>query len=249
MKFDWTTFALEIINFLVLIWILQRFLYKPVMNAIAKRKAAIEQTLADARMVEATALTLKQQYENRMADWEAERAKAKAQLANEIEVDRVRLKSALHASLEQEREKDRALEQRRTMELRQRQEEGALIEGGRFAARLLSRVASAELEETIRGLLIEDLPHLGDGELQSLRLACQAADAKVKITSRYALGEEQRSSLAQALGRLAAKAVVCEFGQDPELIAGLRISVGPWVLGCNLQDELKFFTETHHAAS
>ena len=249
MAFDWTTFALEIINFLVLVWILQRFLYKPVMNAIAQRKAAIEKTLADARTVEATALTLKQQYENRMADWEAEKAKAKAQLASELEVDRVRLKSELHASLEQERERDRALEQRRTMELRQRQEEGALIEGGRFTARLLSRVASAALEETIRGLLIEDLPRLGDGELQSLRLACQAADAKVRITSRYALEEEQRSSLAQALGRLAAKPVFCEFGQDAELIAGLRISVGPWVLGCNLRDELKFFAETHHAAS
>jgi F-type H+-transporting ATPase subunit b len=103
------------------------------------------------------------------------------------------------------------------------------------------------LEERIRGLLIEDLPHLGDSELQSLRVACRDADAKIRITSRYPLGEEQRSSLAQALGRVAAKPVACEFAQDPELIAGLRIGVGPWVLRCNLQDELKFFAETHHA--
>ena len=247
MEFDWTTFALEIVNFLVLVWILQRFLYKPVTNAIAERKAAIEKTLADARMVEATAQSLKQQYENRMADWEGEKAKAQAQLTKELEAERVRLKNALHASLEQERERDRALEQRRAMALRHGLEEGALAEGGRFAARLLSRVACAELEEQIRGLLIEDLPHLGDGELQSLRVACQDADAKMRITSRYALGEEQRSSLAQALGRVAAKPVECEFGRDTELIAGLRISIGPWVLRCNLQDELKFFAETHHA--
>lgn len=247
MEFDWTTFALEIVNFLVLVWILQRFLYKPVTNAIAQRRAVIDKTLADARMVDVAAQSLKQQYQNRMADWEDEKAKAKAQLTNELEAERVRLMNALHASLEQEREGKRALEQRRAMELRRRLEEGALAEGGRFAARLLSRVASAELEERIHGLLIEDLPHLADAELQSLRAACQNAEAKLLITSRYALGEEQRSTLAQALGRLGVKPVVCEFGLDPELIAGLRIGIGAWVLRCNLQDELKFFAEAQHA--
>lgn len=246
MEFDSTTFALEIVNFLVLVWILQRFLYKPVTNAIAERKAAIDKTLADARTVEATALSLKQQYQNRMTDWEDERAKAKVQLASELDAERGRLMNALHASVEQEREAKRALEQRRAMELRRRLEEGALAEGGRFAARLLSRVASAELEEKICGLLIEDLPHLGDSELQSLRAACQTADAKLRITSRYALGDAQRSSLAQALGRVAAKPVECEFGLAPELIAGLRIGICAWVLRCNLQDELKFFAEVHH---
>ena len=37
MQIDWTTLVLEIINFLVLVWILKRFLYKPVMEAIAAR--------------------------------------------------------------------------------------------------------------------------------------------------------------------------------------------------------------------
>ena len=31
MAFDWTTFGLEIINFLALLWILKRFLYRPVL--------------------------------------------------------------------------------------------------------------------------------------------------------------------------------------------------------------------------
>ena len=39
MELDWTTFILEIINFLVLVWILHRFLYQPVMNVIAQRRA------------------------------------------------------------------------------------------------------------------------------------------------------------------------------------------------------------------
>ena len=246
MEFDWTTFALEIVNFLVLVWILQRFLYKPVTKAIAERKAAIDKTLADARAVDTAAQSLKQQYQNRMADWEDEKAKAKAQLTNELEAERVRLMNALHASVEQEREGKRALDERHAMELRHRLEQGAWAEGGRFAARLLSRVAGPQLEENICSLLIEDLPHLGDAELESLRAACQDAEAKLLITSRYALAEEQRSSLAQALGRVGLKPAACEFGLDPALIAGLRISLGAWVLRCNLQDELRLFTEAHH---
>ena len=46
MQLDWSTFILEILNFLILVWILKRFLYKPILTMIAERKAAIEQTLA-----------------------------------------------------------------------------------------------------------------------------------------------------------------------------------------------------------
>lgn len=248
MEFDWTTFALEIINFLVLVWILQRFLYKPVTSAIAERKASIEKTLTDAQAVQAEAEALKRQYENRMADWEHEKAQARVQLLQEMDAERTRLMTALHASLEQEREKLRALEQRRAAEIRHRLEESALAEGARFVARLLSRIASPEVEERIRELLLEDLPRLADRELQSLRAACQGGDAKMNITSGYPLAEGQRKTLAQALSRVTGQPVACEFGQDPELMAGFRIGIGPWVLRSNLRDELKFFAETDHAS-
>jgi F-type H+-transporting ATPase subunit b len=247
MEFDWTTFALEIINFLVLVWILQRFLYKPVTSAIAARKAAIEKTLANAQAVETEARSLKRQYESRMAEWGREKAQARTQLQEDLDAERTRMMTALHVSLDQEREKARALETRRAVELRHRLAEAALAEGGRFVARLLSRIASAEVEEKIRALLLEDLPRLADAELRSLRVACQEAGGKIKIASGYPLAAEQRNSLMQALSSLTAQSVSCEFVQDAGLMAGLRIGIGPWVLRCNLRDELKFFAEAPHA--
>lgn len=41
MDFDWTTFILEIINFLILIWILKHFLYRPVLKVISERRSGI----------------------------------------------------------------------------------------------------------------------------------------------------------------------------------------------------------------
>lgn len=248
MELDWTTFGLEIINFLVLVWILQRFLYAPVTSAIAERKAGIERMLADARAVQAEAESVKRQYEERMANWEHENAQARAQLLQEIEAERARLMTVLHASVEQEREKLRALEQRRAAEARHRLEESALAEGGRFVARLLSRIAGPDLEERIRELMLEDLPQVAEREVQVLRAACQDRNARVNVTSAYLLGERQRASLAQALSRVAGQPLACEFGRDPELIAGLRVSIGPWVLRSNLRDELEFFAKARHAA-
>ena len=41
MQIDWFTFSAQIINFLVLVWLLKKFLYKPVLAAMEKRKAAL----------------------------------------------------------------------------------------------------------------------------------------------------------------------------------------------------------------
>lgn len=245
MEFDSTTFALEIINFLVLVWLLQHFLYKPVTAAIAQRQAGIEMILADAQATRSAADTLKFQYENRTAEWEQEKAEARRQLQQEMEAERGRLMAALQAALDEERNKSRAVEQRRNLELRQHLEAEASAEGGRFAGRLLSSLASPELEERIRLLLLDNLRQLSEQQVHALRAAGQSGE--LKVSSAYPLDEAQRAGLTEAFAVLAGCSVGCEFEQDPTLIAGLRISIGPWVLRASLLDELHFFAEAQHA--
>ena len=126
MELSWPTFFLEIINFLVLVWILKRFLYKPVLEAIAQRKAVIDKTLADAKAKEAGAQALEQQYQNRLADWENEKEKLRAGVAEEISAQRAQMMAALENSLKQEREKARVLEERRLNELQSKAEEAGM---------------------------------------------------------------------------------------------------------------------------
>ena len=73
MDFDWTTFILEMINFLILIWILKHFLYQPVLNIIDKRRAGIDQALAQAKRTEEEAEALKQKNEQFLVAWENEK--------------------------------------------------------------------------------------------------------------------------------------------------------------------------------
>ena len=53
MEFDWTTFALEVVNFLVLVWLLKRFLYRPVLACSTRRRAEVERHMAEARDAQA----------------------------------------------------------------------------------------------------------------------------------------------------------------------------------------------------
>ena len=250
MELDWTTFALEIINFLVLVWILQRFLYKPVRNAIAARQAEIEKRLAEAQAVQAQADALKRQYETRVADWNQEREQARAALLEEISAERARRLSALETALEQEQKRNRALAHRREVELRQHAEADAFQRGSEFVARLLSRLASPALEDRICEVVLEDLHKLPESEVQILRGTSGPRDSAVRITSGFPLSKEVRDSLCQALGDVMGKLVTCEFDEDPNLEAGLYITAGPWVLRANLRDELQFFTrEQPHAST
>jgi len=245
-EFSWTTFALEIVNFLVLVWILKHFLYKPVMDAVARRRAEIEKTVADGKAMQNAAVVLKEQYEHRLDDWEREKEKARARLLDELKAERARLTAELQSSLDLEREKNRVLEERRIDEERRAMEEEALSLGGRFAVRLLSRLACPALEARIVALVLEDLRNLPEGQLQALRKAGRETGSTVRVTSAFPIGQAQHENLARLLSDLAGVRLSCETGEDSNLIAGVRIQIGPWILRANLQDELKGFSEAAH---
>lgn len=104
MELNWSTFVLEIANFLVLVWILQRFLYRPVLAVIERRRTAIAKTLSEAEALQTRAAAVREQYERRLADWEQERAAARQTAQQEVDAERARRLQALQVTLEQERE-------------------------------------------------------------------------------------------------------------------------------------------------
>ena len=244
MELDWTTFLLEIINFIVLLWILNRFLYTPVMKVIAQRRAAIQKTLADAQAIKTEAEGSQLKYENRLSEWEQEREKAREQLHVELSHERNRQLEHLRAEIDQERKKAAAVDERRMNEFKQQAEATAVAQAGTFASRLLSRLGGPELEQRIIDLVMQDLARLPDHQLQAIRAAAPLTKLSMKVTSAYPLAETQRETLCKACRALAGREVACEFNEDPALIAGLRMSFGSWVLRANLQDELSFFTES-----
>jgi F-type H+-transporting ATPase subunit b len=242
-EFDWTTFLLEIINFLILVWILKHFLYRPILAVIARRRADVEKTLADARRIEAEATLLKQQNEQRQAEWEAEKEIAQARLQEELATQREQMMAALETALAEERERRRVLEERQRHDFEHAAEEAGIAHGAMFAARLLSRVATQELEARLYGLLLEDLRGLSAEDKRALADAAATPGLQLQVQSAFALDETRQAELARVLAEVVGKKILpLEHHENPELVAGFLVNIGPWILHANLRDELQVFS-------
>jgi len=236
-----TTFILEIINFLVLVWILKRFFYKPVLDVISRRKASIDESVAKAEQLQRNAESLQQQYDSRLADWEQERQTAQRKLAEEIQQQRERQLAALQNDLQVEREKEQLLIQRKLENERQQIVETALLQGAQFASTILSNLAGPELEQRLAKLLLDELEKLPAQQQDQLRSVNGSTIDEATVTSAYPLDQITRRAIEQACREILPVNGQFRYQQDPDIIAGLRINMGSWVLATNLQDELKGF--------
>ncbi|WP_455211278.1 F0F1 ATP synthase subunit delta [Kaarinaea lacus] len=255
MELSWSTFILEIINFLILVWILKHFFYAPVMKVIERRRKSIEDSLAQADAMRSEAKQVEEQYKDRLSQWEQEKKQAHEALHKEINEERTRLTEAMKAAVNNEREKARVLESRRASEVRRKNEQQALRQAAQFTSKLLSRLASPELENKLCELLLEELPQLPTDQVESLRNVFTGEEAPVagqtfvKISSAYDLSEACCNNIKAALSDLVNKSIDCEFARDPQLIAGVRINIGPLVLRANLHDELQLFVESANGST
>ena len=243
MEFNLSTFIFEIINFLILIWILQRLFYKPLLDVIAKRKQFIDQTLADAKAMQQQAEEQRSLYENRQMLWEQEKQAALAALQQQLDVERSAQLAQLNVDLEQERQKQSVTLQRQQRELQQLAEKQALQNGARFAGLLLKQAAGPELEARLFALLLANLKTLPEACALCLQMTGAKKSVPIKITSAYPLTAEQRELLEQKLNALINSQINVQYHQDAELIAGLRMDIGAWVLNADLQHELIGFAE------
>jgi F-type H+-transporting ATPase subunit b len=240
-ELSWSTFALEIVNFLVLVWILKRFLYKPVLNVIASRQAGIEKNMADAKALHDEAEKLQQQYEGRLADWDRERQQARESLSSEIDAERARKMKELQTALQQEKEKAMVAEEHRQADARRKLEETALQNGARFATRLLEQASGPDLEKRLVEILLSDIQQLTDEQITALRKISGPAPKGIVVISAFPLEDEQRQRIEQALKTVTGAEVSVQYEQNGELMAGVQITVGDWVLAANIRNELKGF--------
>ena len=215
---------------------------------INRRKQHIDQTLSEAQKLQQQADELRQRYENRQAQWEQEKRAALNALHREIDTQRKNQMDKLLAELEQEQQKAKVSLSRLQQDIQQQAEKKALQNGARFASILLKQAAGPELERSLCIMLLEHFTELPE----ECKLCLQTMEAEkavaVHISSAFPLPTELKQQLKQQLGALINRHDVFHFHQKAELIAGLRIDIGAWVLNANLQHELAGFAEIAHGA-
>jgi F-type H+-transporting ATPase subunit b len=243
MQMDWTTFLLEILNFLVLVWILKRFLYKPVLDVLDTRAAGVRAQVQQAEQARKEADALKQQYEARCDEWSHEREEKRAALVQELAKERTTRLNELQQTISDERTRiaarEQALSASREQALLRQTEEKATAN----VATMLTRLADAALTVRIVGMLVEDLAALGQEKCAELKRAAERVgkNESMEIAAAHTLDDATSRKVTQAILQVTGREIPCRITLMPELIAGLRITLGECVLHANLADELAYF--------
>ena len=243
MEFNSSTFILEIINFLVLIWILQLLFYKPILAVIAKRKAIIDQSIIDTQLLQQQAEEQRSLYESRQQLWEQEKQAALSAFHQQIDLERSVQMQQLKADLIEERTKLNVTLQHQQREYQQQAQLQALQNGAHFASLLLKQSAGPELEARLVMLLLNNLKVLPETCNLCQQMLVNKKAIAIKVTSVYPLSTEQQAQLEQQLAELINSPITLQYQQEATLIAGIRLDIGAWVLNANLQHELIGFTE------
>lgn len=221
MRLDWSTLALQLVNFGILVWLLQRFLYRPVLRMIDARRQAADTRYAEA---ERTAATAKRQ----LADLEAERAGVAADRLAALADAREQARQLVEARrAEAERDARAVLSEARLTLARER--ESLLAEARRAALDLAAGMARRVLEEIPESLRLEGWLERIDRHLKSLPSADRAelagelaGGAPLRVVSAWPIQAETqerwRARLREELGNVA-----MTFETRPELIGGAEL--------------------------
>ncbi|MBK5105783.1 MAG: F0F1 ATP synthase subunit B, partial [Burkholderiales bacterium] len=91
MLIDWFTVLAQVVNFLILVWLLKRFLYRPILDAIDAREQRIARELADADAKKAEAQTERDEFQHKNEAFEQQRAALMNTATEEAKTERLRL--------------------------------------------------------------------------------------------------------------------------------------------------------------
>ena len=107
MQPDWTTFLLQIVNFVVLVWLLGGFLYRPVMDVIARRREGIEEGARRCPRSRGSMPSPAPGLRTQLAEQDKTHAAEMSRLNDEVAAERARM-ARLDAELASERERHAA---------------------------------------------------------------------------------------------------------------------------------------------
>jgi F-type H+-transporting ATPase subunit b len=235
---DWFTVGAQAINFLILVWLLKRYLYQPVLAAIDAREKKIAAKIADAAAQETKAQVAGEELRQRNAAFDRERgdlmrkateegAAERQRLIESARVDSQLLRSKLTVALDAER-----AELGRQLALRTQAEVFAV------ARKALSDLAGATLEDRMIEVFIERLGRADAdvGPAGAARIALPARAALVR--SAFEPAPAGRAKIESAIRERLGPNIVVNFATSPDLVCGVELTVDGVKLAWSVADYL-----------
>jgi F-type H+-transporting ATPase subunit b len=235
---DWFTVFAQIFNFLMLVALLKRYLYRPILNAMDEREARIAARQEEARRHIEAAEREAELYREKTRELEAGRAEMMENARQEAESRRREL-------LNEAREE---VMNRRTAWYEALQQEKASFlhdlrvhAGAKFlqiSRQALGELAGAELEQRILHVFLERLRDMIDHAGRDFPESLMRSGSRVAVTSSFDIPEDLRSLIEHTFQSRIAPECSFHYEISPDLLCGIELKTDGVRVAWSLQDYL-----------
>jgi F-type H+-transporting ATPase subunit b len=235
---DWFTVGAQVVNFLILVWLMKRFLYKPILRAIDEREKRIARELADADTKRAEAEKAQEEFQRKNEEFDRQRGAMMNEANEQVQAERRRLMEEARAAADtltarrEETIRTEAQNLNRAISRRTQEEVFAI------ARKALIDLATTSLEERLSEVFTRRLRELASPTKELLAEAIRTASIPAVVRSAFELPVEQRAAIQHTLNETFAAEIPLAFETSPELVSGIELITNGQKLAWSIADYL-----------
>ncbi|MEO5558359.1 MAG: hypothetical protein ABIO49_01440 [Dokdonella sp.] len=243
MLIDWFTVAAQALNFLILVWLMKRFLYKPVLDAIDAREKRIADQIADATAKQAQAEADRVNYQGKSDAFDKERNALLSKATHDAQNEAKRLTDEAHQAADKLSAEGKVALAAETQQAHQAVADKARHEVFALSKKALADLASQDLEAHIIDVFVARLRALSGAAKAVLGDALKAAPEGAVIRSAFVVAPTQRESVQTTFNEVLQVTAPLRFEVTPETACGVELSIGGQKLDWNISHYLDALEE------
>lgn len=238
MDINWFTVIAQIINFLILVWLLKRFLYKPILKAIDEREERIKSQLNDADAKKAEAKKEQDEFIQKNEEFDQQ----KEQRTNEMLSEAKAAKSKLFDEARKEAEALRAKLEAASKEMVENVKSEIVLNTQKevfdISRKTLLDLASVSLEEQATAVFIGRLKELNEEEKKKFKEAFASGKPLILVQGAFALPEKKQTEISNIVNEVLGAEAQYQFETSPKLISGIELVANGYKLAWSISEYL-----------
>jgi len=238
MKINWFTVIAQLVNFLILVWLMKRYLYKPILNAIDEREKKIVAQLADAENKKAEAEKEQAGFKQKNEQFDQAKKGLMDKVVAETNEERKKLMETARNEADALRSKQenslKEMQENLNHEIAQKTQQEVFA----ISRKALNDLASVSLEEQSASLFIKRLNELKEEDKKKFIASFKADPNPILVQSAFALPPKQQTDIQESVKGILGTDVQFQFRITPEIISGIELSANGFKLSWSISDYL-----------
>jgi F-type H+-transporting ATPase subunit b len=246
MLIDWFTVAAQAVNFLLLVWLLKRFLYRPVLAAIDEREKRIAKQIQDAEEMKAQAVKEQTDFLHKSEEFDRQRAQVLLEASNSAKTERDKLLEKARTDSEELRSKLKKTVHDELDSLNGKIGTLAVQEVFSIARKTLAELADVSLDERLTDVLVNRLHAMNDQQKNELKVSLESSNRPVLVRTAFELGAPQKTVIESGVKGILGEKTGIEYETRPDLISGIELTANGQKFAWSITDYLTSLSDSVH---